>query len=207
MADGTASVIEWRVPAGARPDWLFGAAATRAERGVIWAGSLIGVGLVGLMYLRGEPGGWAWWQYLVCAVVAMDLFGGAVSNATSSTKRQYFGPDFADVPGIGRLARHPIVFTALHVYPFIIVALFPDGSWAWAAATYAFVVVSAVVLDLVVSPYLQRPVAMLLFVGGVALSVFVVPPPGWAWFPVVFLAKLVLAHAVREEPYRPRVGS
>jgi hypothetical protein len=30
-------------------------------------------------------------------------------------------------------------------------------------------------------------------------------PDGLAWFPVVLLLKLVVAHAVREEPYRPAV--
>lgn len=206
MADRS-PVIEWKVPPNAKADWLFGAAATQAERVVIWAGSLVGVGLVVVMYLRHEPGGWAWWQYLIAGLAAWDLFGGAVSNAANSTKRQYFGPDFAHPAGFYRIARQPVGFTALHVYPFLIVGLFPGGSWTWAIVMYGIVVLSAVVLDRVVVDYLQRPVAMLIFISTLLLSLYLVAPPGWAWFPVVFLAKLVLAHAVREEPYRPEPGT
>ncbi len=48
---------------------------------------------------------------------------------------------------------------------------------------------------------------MLLFVGAVVGLAFMASPPGWAWLRAVFLAKLLLAHAVREEPYRPAPGS
>ena len=204
-SDGT--VIEWTAPDKARADWLMGAGATRAERAVIWAGSFVGSALVLFMYFRTEPGEWALWQYVLAGLLAWDLFGGAVSNAASSTKRQYFGPDFAQAGGIGRIVRAPVIFTALHVYPFIVVALFPGGSWAWAVAMYVGAVASAVVVDRVVPPYLQRPVAMLAFVTVLLLSLYLTAPPGWAWFPAVYLAKLVLAHAVREEPYRPAPGT
>ena len=203
MSNDTRTVIEWRIPPGARADWLMGAGATRAERSLICAGSLVGVALVIAMIMRGEPGGWSWWQYLLAGVIAADLCGGAVSNATNSTKRQYFGPDFEHAGGAGRVARSPVTFTALHIYPFVIVALFPGGTWGWATAMYAIVVASAVIVDRVVPRYLQRPVAMLVFVIALLISMFLVAPPGWAWFPVIYLAKLVLAHAVREEPYRP----
>lgn len=206
MGDGN-TAIEWSAPPGARSDWLMGAGATRAERVVIWVGSLVGVALVAAMYVRGEPGDWAAWQYVLAALVACDLFGGAVSNAANSTKRQYFGPDFAHPTGIHRIARQPVAFTALHVYPFVIVGLFPGGSWTWAIVMYGIVLVSAVVLDGVVADYLQRPVAMLIFISAVVLSLYLVAPPGWAWFPIIFTAKLVLAHAVREEPYRPKAGT
>lgn len=207
MRDGGRTVIEWTVPKGARADWLMGAGATRAERAIIWAGSLVGVALVAVMYWRDEPGGWAGWQYLLAGVLAGDLFGGAVSNAANSTKRQYFGPDFAHARGVGRIVRSPVAFTALHIYPFIIVALFPGGSWGWAISMYAVAVAGAMLVDRVVPGYLQRPVAMLVFITAVAASLYLVAPPGWAWFPIVFLAKLVLAHAVREEPYRPNAGT
>lgn len=207
MPDSTGTVIAWAVPAGARADWLMGAGATRAERAVIWAGSLVGVGVVAVMGVRGDPGGWAWWQYVLAALLALDLFGGAVSNAANSTKRQYYGPDFAQAGGIGRIVRAPVVFTSLHVYPFLIVALFPGGSWAWAATMYGIAVAGAVIVDRLVPRYLQRPVAMLVFILALLVPLFLHAPPGWAWFPVVYLAKLVLAHAVREEPYRPAVDT
>ena len=206
MDEHNSTVIEWRVPQGTPANWLMGAGSTQAERSVMWTGSLAGVALVGVLAVRGEPGGWAAWQYLLAAVLAWDLFGGAVSNASNSTKRQYFGPDFAGAGGVGRIVRRPIVFTALHVYPFLIVALFPGGSWAWAAVMYGIALGGATVVDRLVPRYLQRPVAMLVFVAALLVTPFLAAPPGWAWFPVVYLAKLVLAHAVCEEPYRPAAG-
>jgi hypothetical protein len=204
----TKTPIEWEAPAGARADWLMGAGATRAERGLIWAGALIGVAFVLSQWAVGQPGGWAWWQYVVAGVIAFDLVGGAVSNAAGSTKRQYFGPLSGPPTGIARLARDPVAFAALHVYPFLIVALFPGGTWAWAAATYAAMLLSVVLVDRIVPRYLQRPVAMLLFcVAVLASAIAASTPPGWGWFVVVYLAKLVLAHAVREEPYRPAPGT
>lgn len=202
-----AGVIEWDVPNGARPDWLRGAGATRAERSVMWAGALVGVGYVAVMYARSEPGGWSWWQYLLAAFLAWDLVGGAVSNASNSTKRQYFGADFAHVGGAARIVRAPIAFTALHVHPLVIVAVYPHGTWGWAIGLYLGALFGAVLVDNVVPQYLQRPTAMLVFCTVMLLSGSWAAPPGWDWFAAIFLAKLVLAHAVREEPYRPAPGT
>jgi hypothetical protein len=204
----TSTIIEWDAPAGAKADWLMGAGATRAEQGLIWAASLIGVGFVAAQCALGLPGGWQWWQYLVAAVVAFDLVGGAVSNAASSTKRQYFGPLATPPTGLARIARSPVGFAALHVYPFLIVALFPGGTLAWAVGAYAAMLLSVVLVDRVVPQYLQRPVAMLLFSAAMLVSALSDwAPPGWAWFVIVYLSKLVLAHAVKEEPYRPAPGT
>ena len=202
------TVIDWSVPPDAKPDWLMGAGATRGERTLVWLGTLAGVAVVGWQGLSGATGEWAWWQHLLAAVVAADLAGGAVSNAASSTKRQYFGPA-ADSSGLlTRVLRSPVGFAALHVYPFLVVALFPGGGWGWAVGVYVAMLASVAVVDRLVPGYLQRPTAMLLFV----VIVFVAPatassPAGWDWFVVVYTAKLLLAHAVREEPYRPAPGT
>lgn len=201
------TVIEWRIPSGAAPNWLMGAASTRAERALIWAGSGFGVAWVLAQWVWGVPGSWSTWQYLLAAIIAFDLFGGAVSNAASSTKRQYFGPDSADTPGLARVLRRPVLFTALHVYPFIIMALYPGGSWRWAFAVYFGTLGSVVVVDSTTPCYLQRPTAMLLFCVVFVVTSSLMGPPGWGWFVAVFLAKLLLAHSVREEPYRPNRGT
>lgn len=200
-------IIEWHVPRGARADWLMGAGATRAERTVMWAGALAGVGYVVFMAARSEPGDWSWWQYVLAAFLAWDLVGGAVSNAANSTKRQYFGADFANVGGAARIVRAPIAFTSLHVHPLLIIAIYPHGTWGWAIGMYLGALVGAVIVDRVVPQYLQRPTAMLVFCTVMLLSNSWTAPPGWTWFGVIFLAKLVLAHAVREEPYRPAAGT
>lgn len=41
------------------------------------------------------------------------------------------------------------------------------------------------------------------YAGGRVGNALVAAPEGWAWFVPVFVAKLVVGHAVREEPYRP----
>lgn len=80
------------------------------------------------------------------------------------------------------------------------------ASWWGAVGLYATAVVGSLLVE-AVSPYLARPAAMLLFVGAIVALGFAAAPPGWAWLPAVFLAKLLLAHAVREEPYRPAPGT
>ncbi|CAB4555359.1 unannotated protein [freshwater metagenome] len=206
-ADERAGVIEWNAPDGARANWLRGAGATRAELTIMWAGALVGIGYVAVMYARSDPGDWSWWQYALAAFLAWDLVGGAVSNASNSTKRQYFGAGFAHVGGAARIIRAPIAFTALHLHPFLIVALYPHGTWGWAIGMYVGAVVGAVLVDRVVPQYLQRPAAMLVFCTVMLWSRSWTAPPGWEWFAAIFLAKLILAHAVREEPYRPAPGT
>lgn len=200
-------VIDWRIPAGAPDDWLYGAGATRAERGIVNAAAAIGVGLFAWYWLTGRYG-WAWWQYALGAALAIDLFGGAVANALGAAKRQYFGPPRSPESRSVRLLRNPVAFAAFHLHPLLVAwAYGVDAlSWWWAAGMYAAATVGSILVE-AVPPYLARPTAMLVFVGAVVALGFVPAPPGWGWLPAVFLAKLVLAHAVREEPYRPAPGT
>jgi len=94
----------WEVPGG-KQDWLVGTGATRAERTLMWAASLGGVALYGWAWATDQYQ-WRWWQYLLAMVVAADLFGGAVANATNSAKRQYFGPLSPDA--VARVRSAPI---------------------------------------------------------------------------------------------------
>jgi len=168
----------------------------------MWGASLGGVGLYAWAWAS-ERYPWNWWQYLLAMVVAADLFGVAVANATNSAKRQYFGPLSPDAGPVGRLAHRPLLFAAIHIYPFLVVALFPGGTWIWAVVVYSGMVASVTILDRWCPIYLQRPVAMLIVIAAVVGNTLVTAPEGWAWFIPVFMAKLVLGHAVREEPYRP----
>ncbi len=204
--DAGAPPVEWAMPPGAKQDWLFGTGATTAERGLVLAGSLVGIGVVAASGALADVG-WAPWQLALAALIAADLFGGAVANACGSNKRQYFGP-MPEHPGVAtRLARSRLGFAALHVYPIVIALLFPGVSLAWGIAWYVAMLVATAIMEWI-PPYLQRPGAMLLFVAAVAVAaVLSWGPGGWEWFVPVFFAKLVLAHAVREEPYRPAPGT
>ena len=184
-------------------NWLIGATATRAERALIIGSGSVGAALVWLALIRPESGGWSWWQQAVAVLVAADLIGGAVSNAANSTKAQYQEPSPAEANTLTRLAFSTVVFAALHVYPFLVPLLYPGGSWIWAACWYFGMLASVIVLDRGVPLYLQRPWAMAFF-GLAVMAALVWPgPPGWQWLPYLYVAKLVLGHAVHEQAFRP----
>jgi hypothetical protein len=201
MRQQSSPPVSWVVPCG-KQDWLVGTGATRAERTLMWAASLGGVALYGWAWTTDQYQ-WGWWQYLLAMVVAADLFGGAVANATNSAKRQYFGPLSPDAGPAGRLAHRQLLFAAIHVHPFLVVGLFPGGTWLWAIVVYGGMLASVTLLDQWCPVYLQRPVAVLVLVAAVVGNALIAAPEGWAWFIPVFAAKLVVGHAVREEPYRP----
>lgn len=131
-----------------------------------------------------------------------------MANAASSTKRQYFGPLVTPPRGFTVVLRSPIAFASLHIYPFLIALLYPGDAWVWAIAAYLAMLIPVIVVDRFTPQYLQRPMAMLLFVVSlIALMVFFTAPAGWEWVAIPYLAKLILAHGVKEEPYRPSEDS
>ena len=193
--------IQDDIPLGARPNWLTGAGATRAERALVYASAVAGVAIVWWFFQRSEP--WAAWQVAIAVLITADLFGGAVANALSSTKRQYQAPLTTKVRPWVHLVRNPTWFTALHLYPVIVVALYPGGTWVWGIGWYVAVVVSVFVVAQLAPGYLQRPTAMAIFALAIPFALAMPGPPGWSWLPPILLAKLLLAHAVHEESYRP----
>lgn len=186
-----------------RANWFVGATATRAESALIVGSGIVGAVLVWLAFVRPESGEWSWWQQAIAVLVAADLVGGAVSNAANSTKAQYQERRSAEAGTLTRLALSPVAFAALHVYPFLVPLLYPGGSWIWAACWYLGMLASVVVLDRLVPLYLQRPWAMAFFALAVMAALAWPAPAGWQWLPYLYVAKLVLGHAVHERPFRP----
>lgn len=196
------ATVDWRLPAGQRDDWLFGTGATGIEQGLVWVGGLLGLGLIVWQGVVAPPAGWAWWHYLLSAVIVLDVAGGAVANALGTAKRLYFAPLREPASRWTRLLHNHLGFTALHLHPLVIAALYPGAHIWWGVLWYLVALLGVLAVRL--SPlYLARPVAMLVFTAAMLLQSVIAAPVGWAWFVPVFLAKLVLAHAVREEPYRP----
>jgi hypothetical protein len=97
-------------------------------------------------------------------------------------------------------------FVALHIYPFLVAWLFRAGDWGYAIVAYGYLLAAAVLI--VLAPrYLKRPVALFLFLGGLALDQLVLTPtPGLTWFLPLLYLKLLVSHAVPEAPFRPEPG-
>jgi hypothetical protein len=174
-------------------DRFIGPGATAAEQFVSLIPALSFAGAVAA-YAYVRHLNWSAVQYAVAVIIAFDIVGGIVTNATSAAKRWYHRP--------GRGLSQHLGFATLHVVYIFLVAWLFSGDWLkFFAAHSAYLVLSAFVV-LIVSPYLQRGVALLLLSGGILLSLYVVSPPaGLEWFPPFLYIKLLVSHLVREEPY------
>lgn len=189
--------IDWNYPEprkGPLGSWdkFAGPGATAAEV-ILLAVSVVAAAVVA--YLTRDTG-WNAARIVVALLIAMDLFGGVVTNAASSAKRWYH-----------REGQKPIqhfTFVAAHLHPFIVAWLFRDMDWAFGAVIYGYLLLSSIII--MASPlYLQRPLAMLLYLGAVFIGQYIFyPTPGMAWFVPAFFLKLLICHLLREEPYRPQ---
>ncbi len=192
--------INWNYPPP-RPGWrkeidtFIGPGVTRAELTLELGVSLV-AGLGMLLYAFLQPLGWNGWQIALAVLLAFDLAGGVVTNATSTAKRWYHRP--------GQRLRDHVIFIAVHGVHLALVAwAFRAGDWAWAVGWYAFLMFASLLI-LLIPLYLRRPVAFSMFGLGLLLALYLdTPVPGLEWFIPVFLLKLLVSHLLREEPYRP----
>jgi hypothetical protein len=191
--------IQWAYQG--KPDFLMGTGATRAERVLVWTGALIGAGLYLYFFLTGAYV-WAWWQYALAALMALDVGGGVVANTLNSCKRFYHTPPLPTEPWYAPLLKNHLVFTAMHGYPFVIAWVF-DGGLVYGVFWYVTMLAAALIV-LRTPLYLQRPTAFLIILMALLVHLYgVTPPPGFEWFMPALLLKIIYGHLVREEPYRP----
>lgn len=192
--------IDWRFPpprtglAGAL-DRFIGPGATRAELALQCI--LPAVATAGaLVYASAAGGSWSWIQYLACAVLAFDIAGGIVTNATSSAKRWYHRAGQGFVQHIG--------FVSIHLFHLLVVSwLYLDFDIAWLVIAGVYLLFAATLI-LSVPPYLQRPVAFSAYAGALLVSMYLLEQPaGLEWFLPMFYLKLLVSHLPKEEPYRP----
>lgn len=190
------STIEWTHP---EPhsflDRFIGPGATRAE---LLLQLIPPVFVASALPLVAKLGDWGWnfWQMLIAAILAFDLLGGVITNATSSAKRWYHRA--------GQGFREHLGFVLLHIVQLLILVLaFDAGNWIFVVGGYGYLAIASL-LVLLVPLYLQRPMALLLLVGGIFLGLYLLPvPPHFEWFLPVFYTKLLVSHLLHEEPYRP----
>ncbi|MEM7471589.1 MAG: hypothetical protein AAF340_09590 [Pseudomonadota bacterium] len=192
--------ISWEYSGSTDP--LVGSGATSAERLMGYGGAgVVTALLIWLSYTTGVPAISAW-QWAVLLFFAYDIGGGAVANMLNSCKRFYHT---TAKPGEGtfiRAAKNVRVFTAIHVHPIIAAAVL-GGSVSNALVWYVLLQVS-VWLVLAAPLYLRRPLATLLTVLAViAASSLLTLGSGLEWFIPCLFIKMVMGHAVQEEPYAP----
>ena len=192
--------INWRYPPP-RPglrgalDRFIGPGATLAE---IWLQLVPSVlAAIGApAYAVWQGAGWSTAQLLVAGLLAFDMTGGVITNATSAAKRWYHRE--------GQGLREHLVFTAVHaLHLFLVAWLFRAGDWGFFGVTTAYLLATSVII-LKTPLYLQRPVAYLLYAVALLLSMYgLTPTIGLEWFLPFFYLKLLVSHLLREEPYRP----
>jgi len=176
-------------------DRFIGPGATPAELLIQFVPAFV-AGVAASLYplLIGLP--WSWVQITVAGLLALDMTGGVMTNATSPAKRWYHRK--------GQGFKQHLDFVAIHVLQLALVAwLFRGNDWLYAGMLYTYLMAGTVAI--LFSPlYLQRPVAMLLFIGAVIMDAYVYKPtPGLEWFVPVFFLKLFISHLLLEAPYTP----
>lgn len=176
-------------------DRFIGPGATRAEIALqLIPPCVVAAGLLAWAILN--EWGWSAVQLLVAAVLALDLVGGVITNATSAAKRWYHRE--------GQGFRQHMIFILIHILqPALVVLFFDVGNWLFLVGSFGYLVLASALI-LLTPLYLQRPVASLLLLVGFLIALYALPAPlGFEWFLPVYYTKLLSSHLVREEPYRP----
>jgi len=197
--DRAEGLVSWHY--SGRTDGLVGTGATGAERALGYgSAAVLTLVILGADLLRADPVAQAGWQVALLALVAFDIAGGAVANMLNSCKRLYHSPPRPEDGAVLRALKNPRVFTALHVHPLLIVWAF-GGSLANAASWY--VLLQVAVWGVLAAPlYLRRALATAVSMLAILCEPLVLPlGPVLGWVVPALFVKLVLAHAVREEPY------
>ncbi|RBP83814.1 hypothetical protein EBI01_09865 [Marinomonas rhizomae] len=152
--------------------------------------------LVAVVYGMLQMPEWSYLQLFMCGLLALDISGGIITNATSTAKRWYHRS--------GQSIRQHMNFILLHFLQLFLVAyFFLSFDWVWLMVAGGYLVVSALII-LMTSVYLQRPVAMILYSMAFLISLYgLAQPEGMEWFLPLFYCKLLVSHLPHEEPYRP----
>lgn len=190
--------ISWTPPeprAGWRGWWdrFIGPGATSAE---VWLQLVGALGLTAALLVFTLPqAAWSPLQVGVLALLAFDLSGGIITNATSTAKRWYHRA--------GQGWRQHLAFVLPHGAHLALLAwLFPGVGWLFALFSYLYLI--AATLGVLFTPlYLQRPLALIAYAGALLLNAALAPPLALAWFVPLLFLKLLVAHLLKEAPFRP----
>jgi hypothetical protein len=96
-----------------------------------------------------------------------------------------------------------VAFSAAHLHPFLVAALWRERDWRFAVGNYAYLLAATAGIANA-PPQLRMPGALSLYSGAVWLNTAVwKPTPGLAWFAPVFFLKLLVSHAASLPPATP----
>ncbi|MBB4680943.1 hypothetical protein [Crossiella cryophila] len=125
-------------------------------------------------------------------VLAVDLVGGVLTNATTAAKRWYH----RDPRPAARVR-----FVALHLVHLALFGLLVlDRDWGWALGNAVVLLVGTVLIECSPVPA-RRVVAMAAFLVAVLVNLVWLPIPlVLVWVPVFFQLKLLVCHLVPEVP-------
>jgi hypothetical protein len=192
--------IQW-TPPQPRQGWLgrwdsfVGPGATAAEEWLQLISGLTLAALALLCFFLRFPATPALAQTVLVALLALDLSGGIVTNATAPAKRWYHRA--------GQGVRQHLAFVLPHgIHLALLVWLFPGFAWWYFPLFYGHLLV-ATLLVLCTPLYLQRPVAFICYGWVLLLSTLATPTPGLEWVVPFLFLKLLLSHLLKEAPYRP----
>ncbi|RFA29298.1 hypothetical protein CAI21_09465 [Alkalilimnicola ehrlichii] len=177
-------------------DRLAGPGATQAELALQFLLPLVAAVTAVFYVALSEVAHWSTLQYLVCALLAFDLVGGIVTNASSSGKRWYHRASQGPLQHTGFIALH-VVHLALVSWLFLGL----DVAWLTTAAAYLLIAGTAIICT---PAYLQRPVALIMYTGSLLMALYVLKAPvGLEWFLPLFYLKLLVAHLPKEATETP----
>lgn len=194
------NTISWKIPPKRKGiagiiDNFVGPGATWAELWIQFGCAVI-AGLGAALYAGAMQPKWGILHLFVVGGFAFDLMGGVITNATSSAKRWYHRQ------GIGHKTH--LGFAGLHLLHIALFAwLFLDGSFAFFYQAGSLLIIFILLVQF--SPmYLQRPIAFSCYALSLIFFIYgTTPVVGIEWFLPIFYLKVVVSHAVKEEPYRP----
>jgi hypothetical protein len=192
--------IDWTPPAP-RQGWLgrwdafVGPGATSAEEWIQLLGTLLLGALALLTFFVRFPGDPTLAQIAIVSLLALDLSGGIITNATSAAKRWYHRA------GQGR--RHHIAFVLPHgIHLALLAWLFPSLGWWFVLLFYGYLIAATLVIA--ATPlYLQRPMACICYAGALLLNMLFPAGPGFEWVVPFLFLKLLVCHLLKEAPFRP----
>lgn len=192
--------IQWSYAGFADP--LCGTGATRAERLLAYgSATLLTMIILSANFYRDAPNAEGW-RIGVLAFFAFDIAGGAVANMLNSCKRFYHRKLQPSEGFRACIVKNTTVFTAIHVHP--IIAAYVFGGSILHGVIWYVLLQAGVTVTLAMPLYLRRAGATAITTLALLGDQLLLPlGTGLEWFIPCLFMKMVLGHAVQEEPYRP----